>query len=91
MKESFFQKYALTAAFLMKIKTTRKPGTGMLTEYMNSEEYDLKNSFVIGDRITDVKLADNLGCRAMWLNNHDAFRFGGSGCFSKRTCRGNCC
>ncbi len=56
----------------MKIKPTRKPGTGMLTAYMNSEEYDLDNSFVIGDRITDVKLADNLGCRAMWLNNHDA-------------------
>lgn len=48
----------------------RKPGTGMLTEYMNTSAYDLANSFVIGDRITDVKLAGNLGCRAIWLNNH---------------------
>lgn len=48
---------------------TRKPGTGMLTQYIGNEEYDLENSFVIGDRITDVQLAKNLGCRAIWLNN----------------------
>lgn len=48
---------------------TRKPGTAMLTKYINNPEYDLKNSFVIGDRITDVKLAENLGCKAIWLNN----------------------
>lgn len=48
---------------------TRKPGTAMLTQYINNPEYDLKNSFVIGDRITDVKLAKNLGCKAIWLNN----------------------
>ena len=48
---------------------TRKPGTGMLTAYMNNEAYDLENSFVIGDRITDVQLAKNLGCKAIWLNN----------------------
>ena len=47
---------------------TRKPGTGMLTQYF-SGEYDLKNSFVIGDRITDVVLAKNLGARAFWLND----------------------
>lgn len=49
---------------------TRKPGTGMLTEYLNNEAYDIPNSFVIGDRITDVQLAKNLGCKAIWLNNH---------------------
>lgn len=48
---------------------TRKPGTGMLTQYMDDELYDLDNSFVIGDRITDVQLAKNLGCKAIWLNN----------------------
>jgi len=48
----------------------RKPGTGMLTEYMNTAAYDLPNSYVIGDRITDVQLAKNLGCKAIWLNNH---------------------
>ncbi len=49
-------------------KPTRKPGTGMLTEYFTSE-YDLKNSFVIGDRITDVVLAKNIGCKCFWLND----------------------
>ena len=47
---------------------TRKPGIGMLTKYF-SDEYDLKNSFVIGDRITDVMLAKNLGCKCFWLND----------------------
>ncbi len=51
---------------------TRKPGTGMLTAYMGNPEYDLANSFVIGDRITDVQLAKNLGCKALWLNNDPA-------------------
>ncbi|MEJ0106865.1 MAG: bifunctional histidinol-phosphatase/imidazoleglycerol-phosphate dehydratase HisB [Bacteroidota bacterium] len=47
----------------------RKPGIGMLTEYLNTPDYDIANSFVIGDRITDVQLAKNLGCKAIWLNN----------------------
>jgi imidazoleglycerol-phosphate dehydratase / histidinol-phosphatase len=51
---------------------TRKPGTGMLTHYMGNPDYDLANSFVIGDRITDVQLAKNLGCKALWLNNDPA-------------------
>jgi imidazoleglycerol-phosphate dehydratase/histidinol-phosphatase len=51
---------------------TRKPGTGMLTQYMGNPDYDLANSFVIGDRITDVQLAKNLGCKALWLNNDPA-------------------
>ncbi len=45
---------------------TRKPGTGMLTQYMGGE-YNLAESFVIGDRITDVMLAQNLGCRAIFM------------------------
>lgn len=46
---------------------TRKPGTGMMRQYLESEQYDLANSFVIGDRITDVQLAKNLGCKAIWM------------------------
>jgi imidazoleglycerol-phosphate dehydratase/histidinol-phosphatase len=46
---------------------TRKPGTGMLQTYYDKEKYDLENSFVIGDRITDVQLAKNLGCKAIWM------------------------
>ena len=48
---------------------TRKPGIGMLTGYLNNEAYDMENSYVIGDRITDIQLAKNLGCRGIWLNN----------------------
>jgi imidazoleglycerol-phosphate dehydratase/histidinol-phosphatase len=48
---------------------TRKPGTGLLTSYF-SEEYDLANSFVIGDRLTDVELAKNLGAKGIFINDN---------------------
>ena len=48
---------------------TRKPRTGMLTKYLNNPEYDLENSFVIGDRITDIELAKNLGSKAIFIKN----------------------
>ena len=47
---------------------TRKPGTGMLTKYMQGN-YDLENSYVIGDRETDAKLAENLGCKSLILSD----------------------
>ena len=47
---------------------TRKPGTGMLNKYMTGE-YDLANSYVIGDRPTDVQLAGNLGTKAIYIRN----------------------
>lgn len=43
----------------------RKPNTGLLTQYLASKSIDLNNSFTIGDRETDVKLAENLGCKAI--------------------------
>ena len=48
---------------------TRKPRTGMLTKYIDNPDYDLAGSFVIGDRPTDVELAKNLGCRAIYLQD----------------------
>ena len=51
-------------------KSTRKPGIGMLTKYF-STEYDLTNSFVIGDRITDIQLAKNLGAKGILLNGEN--------------------
>jgi len=64
-----FEEVYIDKSFPRDNAPTRKPGTGMLTRYINNPEYDLANSFVIGDRITDVQLAKNLGCKAIWLNN----------------------
>ncbi len=47
---------------------TRKPGTALLSGYLDSGAYDVANSFVIGDRITDMQLAGNLNCKGLWLN-----------------------
>ena len=49
----------------------RKPRTGMLTKYINNSDYDIENSIVIGDRITDVELAKNLGCKAIFVNKNE--------------------
>lgn len=48
-------------------RPTRKPGTAMLLQYIKGN-YDLEHSFVIGDRSTDIQLAANLGCKAIYLN-----------------------
>lgn len=45
----------------------RKPGTGMLKEYIENPEYDIAGSYVIGDRDTDAQLAENLGCKSLIL------------------------
>ncbi|MBS1747376.1 MAG: histidinol-phosphatase [Bacteroidetes bacterium] len=47
----------------------RKPRIGMVKQYMNNPDYDLDKSFVIGDRITDVQFAKNLGCKGIWIHN----------------------
>jgi imidazoleglycerol-phosphate dehydratase/histidinol-phosphatase len=63
-----FDKVFIDKSFPEDNLLTRKPGTGMLTEYF-SDQYDMAGSFVIGDRITDVQLAKNLGCRAIFISN----------------------
>jgi len=64
-----FSAFYFDKTFAKDNAPTRKPNTGMLTAYLNDEAYDIANSYVIGDRITDVQLAKNLGCKAIWLNN----------------------
>ncbi|MGZ5255026.1 MAG: bifunctional histidinol-phosphatase/imidazoleglycerol-phosphate dehydratase HisB [Flavitalea sp.] len=63
-----FSKVFIDRTFPHENAPTRKPGVGMLSEYLDTREYDMENSFVIGDRITDVQLAKNLGCKAIWMN-----------------------
>jgi len=64
-----FSEILIDKTFPHEGKDTRKPGVGMLKHYFDKEKYDLQNSFVIGDRLTDVELAKNLGCRAFFINN----------------------
>jgi len=51
----------------------RKPGTGMLKKYM-TEEYDLGNSYVIGDRLSDIELAENLEAKGIWLHGPEGIQ-----------------
>jgi imidazoleglycerol-phosphate dehydratase/histidinol-phosphatase len=71
-----FSKVHIDRSFAHENNPARKPGTGMLLAYLNNEQYDIANSFVIGDRITDVQLAKNLNCKAIWLNNDPALGAG---------------
>ena len=63
-----FTEVFIDKTFAKDNSPTRKPATGMLTKYLNNPAYDIANSFVIGDRITDMQLAKNLGCKGFWLN-----------------------
>lgn len=64
-----FKAVYIDRSFAHENLPTRKPGIGLLKDYINNPGYDLANSFVIGDRITDVQLAKNLGSKVIWLNN----------------------
>lgn len=64
----YFSDIFIDRSFPEENADTRKPRTGMLTKYFTAE-YDLANSFVIGDRLTDVELAKNLGSKAIFLKN----------------------
>ena len=61
-----FAKVHIDRSFPEDNLDTRKPGTGMLKEYF-SDKYDLAGSFVIGDRLTDVEMAKNLGCKGIFI------------------------
>ena len=61
-----FHEICIDKTFAIENKSTRKPGTGMLTHYL-TEEFDLENSFVIGDRYTDIQLAKNLGVKGILI------------------------
>ena len=61
-----FDDIRIDPSFPEENSPNRKPRTGMLTDYMTGE-YDLERSFVIGDRLTDMELARNLGAKGIWL------------------------
>jgi len=65
-----FSEVIIDKTFAHENAITRKPNTGLLQHFLTGE-YDLANSYVIGDRINDVILAKNLGAKAIWLRNND--------------------
>ena len=67
-EEVVFKEQFIDRTFAKENARTRKPNTGLLEQYF-SEEYDLANSFVIGDRLTDVELAKNLGAKGIYIND----------------------
>lgn len=64
-----FEEQFIDRTFAKDNSPTRKPNTGLLTKYF-SEDYDLENSFVIGDRLTDIELAKNLGSKGIFINDN---------------------
>ncbi len=64
-----FKEQFIDRTFAKDNAPTRKPNTGLLTRYFSSE-YDLANSFVIGDRLTDIELAKNLGAKGIFINDN---------------------
>ncbi len=65
-----FDDYKIDSHFPNDMSPMRKPSVGMLTEYIDNPEYDIPNSYVIGDRETDRQLAENLGCKALILGDN---------------------
>lgn len=66
-----FRQIHIDRSFAQAQLSTRKPGIGMLHSYLNNSGYDIARSFVIGDRITDVQMARNLGCKAIFINTDE--------------------
>jgi imidazoleglycerol-phosphate dehydratase/histidinol-phosphatase len=64
-----FKEQIIDRTFAADNAPTRKPNTGLITEYIKGE-YDLTNSYVIGDRLTDVELAKNLKAKGIFINTH---------------------
>lgn len=65
-----FTEQCIDRSFPADNAPTRKPRTGMLTKYIEGD-YDLENSYVIGDRLTDMELAKNLGSKGIFMRNED--------------------
>ncbi|MDG1053231.1 MAG: bifunctional histidinol-phosphatase/imidazoleglycerol-phosphate dehydratase HisB [Flavobacteriaceae bacterium] len=67
-----FNDILIDRSFPAENAPTRKPRTGLLTQYMDANKYDLANSYVIGDRLTDMELAKNLGAKGLFIANNEA-------------------
>lgn len=66
-----FENILIDKSFPKDNAPTRKPKTGMLTPFLDETKYDLANSFVIGDRLTDIELAKNIGAQGIFIANDE--------------------
>jgi imidazoleglycerol-phosphate dehydratase/histidinol-phosphatase len=64
-----FDEICIDRSFASDPLPTRKPGIGMVQHYMNHPNFDLNHSFVVGDRLTDMQLAKNIGCKGILIMN----------------------
>ena len=67
----FFEDVLIDRSLPKDSAPTRKPKTGMLTQYFDDSHYDLANSFVIGDRLTDIELAKNLNAKGIFITKNE--------------------
>ncbi len=67
----YFKKVFIDKTYPHQNCDTRKPGIGMMQEYINNPKYDLANSYMIGDRITDMQFAKNLNIKGIWINDDE--------------------
>ena len=64
-----FDNICIDNSFPEDNSVNRKPSTGMIKKYLNNKDYDIDNSFVIGDRLTDMELAKNISCSGIFIDN----------------------
>ena len=66
-----FEDVIIDRSFPADNAPTRKPRIGLLNAYLDSEKYDLANSYVIGDRLTDIELAKNLNAQGIFISTDE--------------------
>ena len=69
-----FDNICIDNSFPEDNSANRKPSTGMIKKYLNNKDYDIDNSFVIGDRLTDMELAKNISCSGIFIDNDTDLR-----------------
>lgn len=67
-EDIFFEEIIVDDSVPEQNSPLRKPRTGRMTAYLQNPDCDIKNSFVIGDRLTDIQFAKNLGCKGIFIN-----------------------
>ncbi|WP_185878053.1 bifunctional histidinol-phosphatase/imidazoleglycerol-phosphate dehydratase HisB [Blattabacterium cuenoti] len=74
-EEIIFKSIHIDKSFQNEKSNNRKPNIGMLSKYLYNNKYNINDSFVIGDRLTDVLLAKNIGCKSIWIKeNNDHYK-----------------